>query len=85
PEVVDLANCLIAMGARISGAGSDRISILGVERLHGATHSIMPDRIETGTYLCAAAVSAGSVRLTHTSAAYLDSVVDKLREAGCTV
>ena len=85
PEVVDLANCLIAMGARISGAGSDRISILGVDRLHGATHSIMPDRIETGTYLCAAAVSAGSVRLTHTSAAYLDSVVDKLREAGCTV
>jgi UDP-N-acetylglucosamine 1-carboxyvinyltransferase len=85
PEIVDLANCLIAMGARISGAGSDRISILGVDRLHGATHSIMPDRIETGTYLCAAAVSAGSVRLTHTSAAYLDSVVDKLREAGCAV
>lgn len=85
PEVVDLANCLIAMGARISGAGTDRIIIEGVERLHGATHSIMPDRIETGTYLCAAAVTGGNVRLTNTSATYLDSVVDKLLEAGCEV
>ena len=85
PEVVDLANCLIAMGARIAGAGTDRIVIQGVERLHGATHAIMPDRIETGTYLCAAAVTGGNIRLTNTSATYLDSVVDKLLEAGCEV
>ena len=85
PEVVDLANCLMAMGARISGAGTDTISVLGVERLHGATHSIMPDRIETGTYLCAAAATGGSVRLTRTSAGYLDAVIDKLRETGCEI
>lgn len=85
PEVVDLANCLIAMGARISGAGTDIIRIQGVDRLHGARHAIMPDRIETGTYLCAAAVTGGDVRLTKTSAAYLDSVVDKLMDAGCDV
>lgn len=85
PEVVDLANCLIAMGARISGAGTDTIRIQGVERLHGAQHRVMPDRIETGTYLCAAAVTGGDVRLTHTSAAYLDSVVDKLMDAGCEI
>jgi UDP-N-acetylglucosamine 1-carboxyvinyltransferase len=83
PEVVDLANCLIAMGARICGAGTDTITIEGVERLHGATHSIMPDRIETGTYLCAAAVTGGQVRLTNTSGVYLESVIQKLREAGC--
>jgi UDP-N-acetylglucosamine 1-carboxyvinyltransferase len=83
PEVVDLANCLIAMGARICGAGTDSITIEGVERLHGATHPIMPDRIETGTYLCAAAVTGGQVRLTNTSAIYLESVIQKLREAGC--
>lgn len=85
PEIVDLANCLVAMGARISGAGTDVIRIQGVERLHGATHRIMPDRIETGTYLCAAAVTGGDVRLTGTSAAYLDAVVDKLMDAGCEV
>ena len=85
PEVVDLANCLIAMGARISGAGTDRIVINGVDRLHGATHSIMPDRIETGTYLCAAAATGGEVRLTQTACDYLDAVIDKLREAGCEV
>jgi UDP-N-acetylglucosamine 1-carboxyvinyltransferase len=67
PEVVDLANCLVAMGARISGAGGDVIRIQGVEALHGATHRIMPDRIETGTYLCAAAATGGEVRLTGTS------------------
>jgi UDP-N-acetylglucosamine 1-carboxyvinyltransferase len=83
PEVVDLANCLIAMGARICGAGTDSITIEGVERLHGATHPIMPDRIETGTYLCAAAVTGGQIRLTNTSAIYLESVMQKLREAGC--
>jgi UDP-N-acetylglucosamine 1-carboxyvinyltransferase len=85
PEVVDLANCLISMGAQISGAGSDVIRIRGVERLHGAQHRIMPDRIETGTYLCAAAASGGDVRLTQTSAAYLDTVVDKLMDAGCEI
>ncbi|MGB4467859.1 MAG: UDP-N-acetylglucosamine 1-carboxyvinyltransferase [Azovibrio sp.] len=85
PEVVDLANCLISMGARISGAGTDIIRIQGVEQLRGAEHSIMPDRIETGTYLCAAAATGGQVRLLKTSAAYLDAVVDKLMDAGCEV
>lgn len=85
PEVVDLANCLVSMGARISGAGTDTIRIQGVERLHGARHRVMPDRIETGTYLCAAAVTGGTVRLTGTSAAYLDTVVDKLMDAGCEI
>ncbi|CAM5367009.1 UDP-N-acetylglucosamine 1-carboxyvinyltransferase [Thauera mechernichensis] len=85
PEVLDLANCLVAMGAQISGAGSDVIRIRGVERLHGATHRIMPDRIETGTYLCAAAATGGSVRLTGTSSCYLDAVIDKLMDAGCEV
>ncbi|MDX9698413.1 MAG: UDP-N-acetylglucosamine 1-carboxyvinyltransferase [Rhodocyclaceae bacterium] len=85
PEVVDLANCLVAMGARISGAGTDVIRIQGVACLHGAEHRIMPDRIETGTYLCAAAATGGAVRLTGTSAAYLDAVVDKLMDAGCTL
>ena len=85
PEVVDLAHCLIAMGADISGAGTDIIHIRGVERLHGARHRVMPDRIETGTFLCAAAVTGGDVRLTGTSTMYLDAVIDKLREAGCEV
>jgi UDP-N-acetylglucosamine 1-carboxyvinyltransferase len=85
PEVVDLANCLVSMGARISGAGTDVIRIQGVEKLHRADHSIMPDRIETGTYLCAAAVTGGDVRLLKTSAAYLDTVVDKLMDAGCEI
>jgi UDP-N-acetylglucosamine 1-carboxyvinyltransferase len=85
PEVVDLANCLVAMGARISGAGSDIIRIRGVDRLSGATHRIMPDRIETGTYLCAAAISGGDVRLRGASASHLDAVVDKLLDAGCEI
>ena len=85
PEVVDLANCLVSMGAQISGAGTDIIRIRGVERLHGATHPIMPDRIETGTYLCAAAATGGTIRLTKTSAACLDAVVDKLLDAGCEI
>ena len=85
PEVVDLANCLVAMGAQISGAGSDVIRIRGVDRLHGTAHRVMPDRIETGTYLCAAAVTGGAVRLTRTSASYLDAVVDKLMDAGCDI
>jgi UDP-N-acetylglucosamine 1-carboxyvinyltransferase len=85
PEVVDLANCLVAMGAQISGAGTDVIRIRGVQGLHGTTHRIMPDRIETGTYLCAAAATGGSIRLTQTSASYLDIVVDKLMDAGCDI
>ncbi|MFT3733620.1 MAG: UDP-N-acetylglucosamine 1-carboxyvinyltransferase [Rhodocyclaceae bacterium] len=85
PEVVDLANCLIAMGAQISGAGTDIIRIRGVERMHGATHRVMPDRIETGTYLCAVAAAGGEARLTNTSSAYLDAVVDKLMDAGCEI
>ncbi|MBK9523031.1 MAG: UDP-N-acetylglucosamine 1-carboxyvinyltransferase [Rhodocyclaceae bacterium] len=85
PEVVDLANCLVSMGARISGAGSDVIRIHGVDSLHGATHRVMPDRIETGTYLCAAAATGGTVRLNHTSASYLDAVIDKLMDAGCEI
>ncbi len=85
PEIVDLAKCLVAMGANISGAGTDVIRIRGVERLHGASHRIMPDRIETGTYLCATAVTGGKVRLTGTSSSYLDSVIDKLIDAGCDI
>jgi UDP-N-acetylglucosamine 1-carboxyvinyltransferase len=85
PEVVDLAQCLVSMGAQISGAGTDVIRIRGVDKLHGARHRIMPDRIETGTFLCAAAVTGGKVRLTGTSAGYLDAVVDKLMDAGCEI
>lgn len=85
PEVVDLAQCLIAMGAKISGAGTDVIRIEGVERLHGATHRILPDRIEAGTYLCAAAATGGSVTLNGVSSGYLDAVVDKLLDAGCEI
>jgi UDP-N-acetylglucosamine 1-carboxyvinyltransferase len=82
PEVVDLAECLNAMGAKVSGAGSDRIAIEGVERLHGASHAIMPDRIETGTFLVAAAAAGGDVRLTGARAGTLEAVLDKLAEAG---
>lgn len=85
PEVVDLATCLNAMGARVSGAGSDVIRIQGVDALHGTTHRVMPDRIETGTYLCAAAATGGDVRLTGTSSAYLDAVIDKLMDTGCEI
>ena len=85
PEVADLAACLIAMGADISGAGSDVIRIRGVECLHGATHRIMPDRIETGTYLCAAAATGGEIRLTGASASCLDAVLGKLLDAGCHI
>ena len=85
PEVVDLAACLEGMGAKIHGAGSDVIRIEGVERLHGARHRIMPDRIETGTFLVAAAATRGDVRLTGTRADILDSVLDKLRECGARI
>jgi UDP-N-acetylglucosamine 1-carboxyvinyltransferase len=85
PEVVDLATCLNAMGARVSGAGTDVITVEGVERLHGARHSVMPDRIETGTFLAAAAATGGAVMLHGARAGLLDAVVDKLREAGASV
>jgi UDP-N-acetylglucosamine 1-carboxyvinyltransferase len=85
PEVVDLANCLIAMGAKITGAGTDTITIDGVERLHGATYSVMPDRIETGTYLVAAAITGGRVKLKDTDPTILEAVLLKLQEAGATI
>jgi UDP-N-acetylglucosamine 1-carboxyvinyltransferase len=85
PEVIDLAACLTAMGAKISGAGTDVITIEGVERLHGARHSVMPDRIETGTFMVAAAVTGGDVRLTGARPKTLDAVLDKLREAGVKI
>ena len=85
PEVVDLATALNTMGARIRGAGTDCITIEGVERLHGARHSVMPDRIETGTFLSAVAATGGSVALRGASANTLTSVLDKLREVGAQI
>ena len=85
PEVVDLARCLIAMGAKIEGAGSDVITIHGVDALHGADYSVMADRIETGTFLVAAAMTGGRVRATHTQPDTLEAVIAKLREAGAKV
>ncbi len=85
PEVVDLAECLVAMGARIRGAGTDTIFIEGVERLHGAEHEVLPDRIETGTYLVAGAITGGHVRMRQARAAHLDAVLAKLREAGARI
>ncbi len=85
PEVVDLAHCLIAMGARIEGAGTDIITIQGVESLHGATYAVMPDRIETGTFLVAVAAAGGEVVLTGTRADTLDAVIAKLGEAGARI
>ena len=85
PEVVDLAACLVAMGARITGAGSDRIVIEGVPRLHGASHAIMPDRIETGTFLAATAATHGDVVIGGADATSLAAVIDKLREAGAQI
>ena len=85
PEVVDLAEMLIRMGARIEGQGTHRIRIHGVERLHGCTHPVVADRIETGTFLCAVAACGGEALLRHGRADHLDAVIDKLREAGVTV
>ena len=85
PEVVDLANCLIAMGAKIRGAGTPVIEVEGVSELHGATHSVLPDRIETGSFLVAALMTRGDVTVTHAAPHTLDIVLDKLREAGATV
>jgi len=85
PEVTDLANFLIAMGARIEGAGTDTLVIEGVERLHGCQYTVLPDRIETGTYLVAAAVTGGKVRLKDTDPGLLDAVLVKLEEAGAVI
>jgi UDP-N-acetylglucosamine 1-carboxyvinyltransferase len=85
PEVVDLAECLIAMGAKIEGAGGDVITIHGVERLSSATHRVMPDRIEAGTFLVAAAATGGKVKLRDIRPDILDAVLEKLREAGATI
>jgi UDP-N-acetylglucosamine 1-carboxyvinyltransferase len=85
PEVVDLADCLNAMGAKVSGAGTDRVSIEGVEALRGARHRVMPDRIESGTFLVAAAACGGDVTLVDAAPRTLDAVLDKLREAGARI
>jgi len=82
PEIPDLAEMLIAMGAKIEGHGSSKIRIQGVERLHGVSHRIVPDRIEAGTFLCAVAATGGDVVLRRARAGHLDAVIDKLREAG---
>ncbi|KWF94852.1 UDP-N-acetylglucosamine 1-carboxyvinyltransferase [Burkholderia diffusa] len=85
PEVSDLAHLLVAMGAKIDGIGTDRLVIQGVERLHGARHSVIPDRIEAGTFLCAVAAAGGDVMLTGVRPHILDAVIDKLREAGVSI
>lgn len=85
PEIVDLANMLVAMGAKIGGIGTSRLIIDGVESLHGCTFNVMPDRIETGTYLVAAAATRGSIKLTATSATYLEAVIVKLQETGAKI
>ena len=85
PEVVDLADCLISMGAKIEGAGSDIIIIEGVDHLHGCSHTVMPDRIETGTFLAAVAACGGDITLTRTRADTLDVVLGKLIEAGAAI
>jgi UDP-N-acetylglucosamine 1-carboxyvinyltransferase len=85
PEVIDLARCLVAMGADIQGHGSDVITIRGVRALHGVTHAVMPDRIEAGTFLAAAAATGGSVTLEEAPVGSLDAVIDKLREAGAAI
>ena len=85
PEVVDLANFLNQMGARVSGAGTDRIRIEGVRQLRGVHYEVLPDRIESGTYLVAGAITSGHVRIKHTKPEHLDAVILKLREAGAVV
>ncbi|WP_294219531.1 UDP-N-acetylglucosamine 1-carboxyvinyltransferase [uncultured Sphingomonas sp.] len=85
PEIVDLCNCLVAMGARIDGIGTDTLEIEGVDRLHGATYAVMPDRIEAGSYACAAAITGGSLELVGANAGDMQATIDGLREAGVTV
>ncbi|MDR9480323.1 MAG: UDP-N-acetylglucosamine 1-carboxyvinyltransferase, partial [Spiribacter sp.] len=85
PEVVDLANYLNAMGANIQGAGTDTITIEGVERMQGAAYDVLPDRIETGTFLVAAAMTRGRIRVKNTTPSLLDSLLSKLRESGADI
>ncbi len=85
PEVVDLANCLNAMGARVSGAGSDTITIDGVEKLHAAEHTVIPDRIETGTYLVACVITGGKICVRKTNPLVVESVLEKLKDAGAQI
>ena len=85
PEIIDLANFLNAMGAKVSGAGTNRIAISGVERLHGAEFEVQPDRIETGTFLVAGAITGGHVRLNRTRPDDLEAVLAKLRDAGAKI
>jgi UDP-N-acetylglucosamine 1-carboxyvinyltransferase len=85
PEILDLARCLVGMGARITGAGTDRIVVEGVAALHGTTYAIMPDRIETGTFLAAVAATGGDVAVTGTKPDSLEAVIEKLREAGARI
>ena len=85
PEVIDLANCLIGMGAQIEGAGSDVITVNGVERLNGTTFSVMPDRVEVGTYLTAVAMTGGTVKIKQAKPEYLASVITKLESAGALI
>ena len=85
PEVVDLADCLNAMGAKISGAGGDEITIEGVRRLGGASHRVIPDRIEAGTFLVAAAISGGEIRIRDVRPGQIEAVLDKLRDAGAVI
>ena len=85
PEVIDLANFINAMGGKVSGAGTDTIVIEGVEKLHGTRYRVLPDRIETGTYLVAAAITGGSIKVKDTAPHLLDAVIEKLREAGAKI
>jgi UDP-N-acetylglucosamine 1-carboxyvinyltransferase len=85
PEIVDLADCLTKMGAQITGAGQETIRIQGVARLNGATHAVIPDRIETGTYALAAAMAGGEVRITHTRSDFIANLLEKMEEAGVDV
>jgi len=85
PEISDLAHCLVAMGADISGIGTDTLTVRGVARLHGAQYTVLPDRIETGTYAMAAAITGGRLELAGARAELIEAVIDKLREAGCEI
>ena len=85
PEVTDLADCLVKMGAKIEGIGTETVVVTGVERLHGATHAVVADRIEAGTYAIAAAITQGSLTLTHARPDTMGAIIDKLIQAGCTV
>src|SRR5690606_40641392 len=85
PEIVDLADCLLALGADIEGAGSSRIVVHGVDRLHGARHQVVADRIEAGTFLVAGAITGGRVTITHARPDTMDAVLERLSAAGADI